>query len=56
MHRLTQAQVSSVFDDKETMYGALLRNQRWTQNFKKPIMTTDIMRGVKEGEFWLPKD
>ena len=37
------------------MYGALLRNQRWTPKLKEPIMTTEFMVGVREGLYWLPK-
>ena len=47
MQKLTKAQVQQVVNDKVTMYGALLRNQRWTPKLKEPIMTAEFMRGVK---------
>ena len=50
-----EGEVQQVVNDKVTMYGALLRNQRWTPKLKEPIMTAEFMRGVKEGQYWLPK-
>ena len=53
---MTQAEVSAVVSDKESLFESLRRNQLFTPESKESIMTTAFMKGYIGYEmYWLPK-
>ena len=53
---MTQAEVSAVVNDKESLFESLRRNQLFTPERKESIMTTAFMKGCIGYEmYWLPK-
>ena len=53
---LTQAEVSAVVNDRESLFESMRRNQLFTPEKKEAIMTTAFMKGCIGYEtFWLPK-